>query len=493
MAVDLHSKTLAGWLWISLRGLLAVALLLFTAPFVALMFYASPSEDDFARATLGPQNATGFRCPSQLGNFSVAWAQFANIDAGHTTVAGSGRWLTSLLQTAAMNTFGLSSAYGWLLLAVMLATIIALAYFLRSLLVIPPGSAVLCAGVLYTAWLASLSTPRESVFWLTGAIEYQLPVATLLVIAALLWEDKHTVFRYVLLVCLSMAAPAQHEIAGAFLVMCLLGGWVVSRALRLSQRLWLLALASAAVSFAAIMLSPAMVWKLSLSHGHVAAGFVRAIRPHIKHALEHDLAWVLNPVVILAAVSIPMLPSRSENNETGASYPKWLALVGIGTLGILSVEYAGIEMASYFDEFPPRLLGFYQFVFIAVWVCVVVTGAPEFSRIRLGAKSVVLMLFVASICSSENFALALHDVGGPARPWHTSSTARLSQRGHIVQLEALPPRPLMFRESGLSWKTDCWVNQCMAAYLGADLVSLRGPTENHWDGGNPCDPDPSVR
>src|SRR5215813_10831312 len=91
MAVDLQGKNLAGWLWLSLRCLLAVALLLFTAPFVALMFYASPSEDDFARATLSPQNATGFRCPGQQGNFSVAWAQFANIDAGHRTVAGSGR------------------------------------------------------------------------------------------------------------------------------------------------------------------------------------------------------------------------------------------------------------------------------------------------------------------------------------------------------------------------------------------------------------------
>src|SRR5262249_29149649 len=154
---------------------------------------------------------------------------------------------------------------------------------------------------------------------------------------------------------LSIAAPAQHEIAGAFLVMCLLGGWVVSRALRLSQRLWLLALASAAVSFAAIMPSPAMAWTLSLSHGHVAAGFVRAMRPHIKHALEHDLALVLNPAVILAAISIPMLPLRSENNKTDANYPKWLTLVGVGTLALLSIEYAGIEMASYFDEFPPRL------------------------------------------------------------------------------------------------------------------------------------------
>jgi hypothetical protein len=33
------------------RALIPIALLIFGTPFIALMFYASPHEDDFARAT----------------------------------------------------------------------------------------------------------------------------------------------------------------------------------------------------------------------------------------------------------------------------------------------------------------------------------------------------------------------------------------------------------------------------------------------------------
>ena len=254
--------------------LLSCAVVVFFLPFVVLMFFAAPSEDDFARAALAPQTLNGFRCPSGVGSLAVAWAQYANMDAGQKTASGSGRWVTSLLQTTVMHNVGFSGSYGWLLLLVALTNVCALAYFLKNLLDISGARALLVGGVLYAAWLASFSPISESLYWFTGAVEYQLPISGLLVLGGLLCKSRHSVYGYVAMAILAIAVPAEHEIAGSFLVVCLFGGLMVAAVLRKPLRPWLLCLALAGLSFAAIMLSPAMAMKLTIGHVRSSERFI---------------------------------------------------------------------------------------------------------------------------------------------------------------------------------------------------------------------------
>jgi hypothetical protein len=477
------------------RALIPTALLIFIAPFVLLMFYASPAEDDFARASFGPPNAVGFRCPSQLNSFGVAWAQYANIDAGHETVGGSGRWLTSMIQTGSMSTFGLSASYGWLLLLVMATNVCALSYFFRRFLNVPRFNALLAAGVLYAAWLASFSNPSESVYWLTGAIEYQLPVTSLLIVAGLLCRDKQTVFSYIALGLLAIAIPAQHEIAGVFLCVCLFAGVVAARYLKLQLRPWSIAFGLCSLSLASIMLSPAMFLKLKIGHAHSTLGYFSHIQPYAKRAIENSITWALNPGILLATICIPLLLWPHGKRDAEYRPPEWLSIAALGAMCVLMVEYAHIEMASYFKEFPPRLVGFYQFVFVVMFVCLVLVAIPELSKIQFstGARIGIFMLFAISVLSSGNFRAATRDLRGPARSWHKSSAVRLTQTGNALEFDALPPKPELFKESGLSKDTTCWINQCMATYLHADFVSLRGPKENHFGGANYCDKDAPVK
>jgi len=457
------------------RTLIPLVLVAFAVPFVALMFCAAPVGDDFPKAAVAPPNADGYRCPGHVSSFAVAWAQYANIDNGRMIQGGtgSGRWLSSLLETIVMSKSGLSTSYGWLLLLVMLTNVAALSYFFRSVLRVPRTRALLAASVLYAVWLASLNDLTENVFWLTGALEYQLSISAMLALAGLFCKSRHTVTSYVLLAVLAIAIPAQHEIAGSFLVACLLAGIVAALVLKLPIRPWLLSFGLAALSFAAIMLSPAMISKLG-RHSTLLYAF----------AVKGCIHWVLNPPFLLAAICIPLLLWTSE--DTGSEYqpPRWLAVVGIGAICVLLVEYAGLGMVIH----RARIDGWFQFVFLVLLVSVILVGVPEASKIRIstGTRIAIFLLFGVSLLSSGNFHQAERDVRGPARSWHRSSIARLAERGRSLQCDPLPPKPILFRESGLSKNPGCWVNQCLAAYLGADSVALKGPSENNWGGDTPC-------
>jgi hypothetical protein len=470
------------------RVVIPAALLVFAAPFIALMFLAAPAADDFARAILAPPNSTGFTCVRQTQILAAAWDQYA-------TAGGAGRWLTGFLQLLAMHTFGLSSSYGWLLLLVMLTNVAALSYFFSSLARVPHTRAVLAAGVFYAVWLASFPTPGDNIFWLTGAMEYQLSLTAMLILAGLLCTSGDTIRRYLVLAVLAVAVPAQHEIAGAFLVVCLLAGVVVARVLHLPSRQWLVCLALAVLSLAVIMLSPAMAFKFAVGHGHSTVGYLTQILPYAKRTVGHVIRWVLNPPVLLGALCVPLLLWADDGPENEYRPPRLIALAGTGALCVLLGEFAQGEMVTFSYSFPSRVVGWFQFVFLLLFICVVLTGVPEISKMRLsaGSRIGIYALFAASLLTSETFRLATRDVLGPARSWHRSNMIRLMEKGSVLQFDALPPKPDMFQETGLSKDPKCWVNQCMAVYLGANVVSLKGPKENHWDGGNLCDLDPREK
>src|SRR3989442_1235007 len=77
------------------------------------------------------------------------------------------------------------------------------------------------------------------------------------------------VWYYVLVVLLSIAVPAQHEIAGAFLCVTLFVGAVVMRVKRLPAGQWYLSLGMAALSQAIVMVSPGNTIRAAQEHKHL--------------------------------------------------------------------------------------------------------------------------------------------------------------------------------------------------------------------------------
>jgi len=120
------------------RALIPIALSVFGAPFIALLFYASPHEDDFARATASFDDPLRYYCarrPNAHTMAAMVWNEYTK---------GSGRWVTSLLDNLALNKLNFVSSYGWLLLLVMFTTIISLSYFFATLLRVPRAKSTTC-------------------------------------------------------------------------------------------------------------------------------------------------------------------------------------------------------------------------------------------------------------------------------------------------------------------------------------------------------------
>jgi hypothetical protein len=470
------------------RALIPVALSVFAAPFIALLFYSSLNTDDFVKATLAACTGTTavsacVRLPNVL---TMAWTEYSSIET-------SGRWLAALLESLAMSKSNLIASYGWLLLLVMLTNIAALSYFFATILRVPRTRALLAAGVFYAAWLASVASPAENVFWLTGAMEYQLPLSAMLILAGLISKPRHTIFSYIALVALAIAIPAQHEIAGAFLLPCLLAGVVAARILKLPTPQWWLGLGLVALSFGAVMLSPAMAFKLSLRPR--IPWDVAHVLPYAKRVVDHGINWMMNPAILLCAFCMPLLLRTREDSSSGSEYrpPKWLALAALGAMCVLLAEFASAEMSSGYAVMPPRTVGWFQFVFSLLLVCVILIGIPEISQIKFSPSSRIgiSMLLVVSLLGSGNFHSAEKDLRGPARPWWEGSVARLRQRGSSLRFEPLPPRPTLFKYTSLAMEpasSRCWVNQCMALYLGAKTVAVEDFRENPDGCGSDHDP-----
>ncbi len=448
--------------------LIPAALLVFGAPFIGLLFYATMNLDDFAKADLTGQCVWHAR----LTVTGMAWSVYTS---------STGRWVTALLQSLLMSKLDLSTYYGWLLLLVVLTNIAALSYFFASFLHVPATRALLAGGAFYAAWLASVPSPGENVFWLTGATEYQLPISSLLIMAALLCKPKHTTFSYISLAVLAIAIPGLHEIAGAFLLVCLLVGVVATRLLNLPARQWLLSLGLASISFAAIMLSPGKTQEFA--YDKPSWGLVH-ILPYAKSALSYGIGWVLNPAVLLCAFCLPALLWTGHDSSIEPEFlpPRWLAWAALGAMGALLIEFAGagISISRSYGQVPPRAVGWFEFVFSLLLVCVIVTGMPEIARMRLSSRSrvAVLTLFALSLVGSRNFRLAEKDLRGPARPYWRSGIARLKQHGVHLQFEPLPPKPALFRETMLSPDPTCPANRCMAVYLGASTATVKSPGES---------------
>jgi hypothetical protein len=415
--------------------LIPVTLLVFAAPFIALLFYSSMTVDDFAKATL----AFYIRQPSIL---SITWLYYTR---------SSGRWLTTILQCFVMSRADLTVFYGWLLLLIMLSNIAALSYFLVSFLRVSSGQALLAAGVFYAVWLTNVPTPIQGVFWLTVAFEYQLSLTAMLILAGLLCKPRHAAWSYMAIAALAIAIPGQHEIAGLFTFICLLGAVAAVRLQKSEARQWWLALGLTTVSLAVIMLSPGKV--LQFAHGHKTPWDVAHILPYAKRAMEHGIDWAMNPAVLLYAFCSSFL-LRSEDLADGREYipPRWLALAGLGAMGALLVEFASAEMTSGYGVFPPRTVGWFQFVFSLLLVGVIVIGVPEISRVSLSpvSRAALSLFLVASLLGFANFRLAEKDLRGPARPYWKSSIARLRQRGDALQFGPLPARPALFEEPSLA-------------------------------------------
>jgi hypothetical protein len=376
-----------------------------------------------------------------------------------------------------MHYCDLVAGYGWMLLLVVVCNLAALWLFFRTFFNFSRYSSLLSAAVFYSAWLASLAHPEEVIFWLTGATEYFLSLSTLLILACLLYKPRRSVWYFVVVILLSIAVPAQHEMAGTFLWVLLLSGMLLTRFLKLPSQHWYAAFMSGSLSQLVVMRSSGNSIRAIQEHRHLWD--VRQFPKWFAHSSYHGLDWLSSPSILLAACCLLLIYQRNyASQDPNKSWPKWVPPAAIAGMVFIVAEYCLVEMASG-SWSPDRVVAWFTFIFCLLFVCLVLTGVPEISRIPFSqaTKAGVLLLWAVTLLGSNNFRLALEDLHGPARVWHRIDAEQLSQRGGNINFQLPSKYPKLFMEQEITSDSGCWVNRCLANFLHASTVTSSNSAE----------------
>ena len=444
------------------RLIVPCVLIVFAAPFLALLFYSLPATDDFCKATLS------FDSVPQSSVLSVTWMYYTK---------WSSRWLTTFLQSLVMSHVNLTTHYGWLLLIVILTNLVALWYFFRTLFRLSGTTALLVAGTFYAAYVASLDDLQLELYWLTGATEYNLSFSTLLVLVSLLYQARRAVWYYVAVALLSIAIPAQHEIAGTLLCMISLVGVIVTRVKKLPGRQWYLSLGMAVLSQAFVMLSPGNAIRAAQEHKQLWD--IAHIPRWVAHSFYHGLNWFSHPPILVAGFCIFLLCQRDQDASAAEDLPeRWLGVAGVCAMFAVLGEVALVETASGI-WIPSRVVAWFEFVFWLLFVCVILKGIPEIHRVRFSQTTKIgaFGLLAVILLGSSNFRAAVEDLRGPAQSWWRMNSSRLQQRGGALEFQGTARYPKLAMHQSLSSDSGCFVNKCAANYLRAKTVVVKDSAE----------------
>lgn len=446
------------------RFVVSFVLIGFAAPFVVLLFYSLPATEDFCKATLSfmavPQ-------PDILSLTRMYYTQW------------SARWLTTFLQSFLMSHLDLVHMYGWLLLSVIVTNLAALWYFFHTFFGLPRTNSFLAAGIFYAAYLASVTNPVAALYWLTGAIEYNLSFSTLLVLLSILYRGGRSAWYYVIVVLLSLAVPAQHEIAGTLLCAVVVSGVVVMRVKRLPARQWYLSLGTALLSLGFVIFSPGNVRRAAAHHTQLWD--LAHLPKWVAHSVYHGLGWLSSASILVSACCILLLSQdSSEPEETNNLPPRWLAKAGLGAMFLVLCDVSLVEIATA-AFIPDRVANWFEFVFWLSFVCAIF-GVAEIRRVRFspGKRTGAFILLAATLLASWSFRAAVKDLRGPMQSWWRIDSARLKQHGGALEFETPAPYskyPKFAVPQSLAADPSCYVNKCLATYLHANSVVVRDSIE----------------
>jgi hypothetical protein len=437
-------------------------LIVFAAPFLVLLFYSLPATDDFCKATLS------FDSVPQSSVLSVTWMYYTK---------WSSRWLTTFLQSLVMSHVNLTTHYGWLLLTVIITNLAALWYFFRTVFRLSRTTALLVAGTFYAAYVASLDDLQLQLYWLTGATEYNLSFSTLLVLVSLLYQARRAVWSYVVVALLSIAIPAQHEIAGTLLCMISFAGVIVVRLKKLPARQWYLGFGMAILSQAVVVLSPGNAIRAAQEHKQLWD--LAHIPRWVAHSFYHGLNWFSHPAILVAGFCIFLLCQRNQDASAAEDLPeRWLGVAGVCAMFAVLGEVALVETASGI-WIPSRVVAWFEFAFWLLFVCVILRGIPEIHRVRFSQRTKIgaFGLLAVILLGSSNFRAAVEDLRGPAQSWWLMNSSRLQQRGGALEFQGPARYPKLAMHQSLSADSGCFVNKCMANYLRAKTVVVKDSAE----------------
>jgi hypothetical protein len=452
----------------SITAVLAIALAFFT--------WTQPVADDFCR-----------------GVVDVGPLDYARINY----LEHSGRWAALALDAAVLPRLPLTSPW-YPLATLLLFTLWALALHIlvRTTLDMADGGRHWhwTAGLIAILW-AGLPSTGQTVYWLTGAVEYLLAASScLLTIVMLSWSTRLSstpraragwLFAAILLAILT---TGLHEITGAFLTVLIAAGIALHWRSDVTVRAqWCAVGVVCAVGLAVTVLAPGNTVRMA-----DAAADTMGLVDHMGPAgiVSWQISELLLPWLVdakLVALTIILLASgRAIRFAPLIARPEqvaaWRILAPAATLACLGGGLlAPIVLLG--NAGPGRLHSLLYEAIVIGWSCTVF--AWTFGRRPMGEMAdrrfriFGYCLLSVGLAASPNVSSLPSNLFGARSviPWaanlrHEYARARAAA-GQNLSLHFGPRRPeptVYFKDEGLRPNPDDWRNRCYAEYF--DVASV---------------------
>jgi hypothetical protein len=447
--------------------MLAVAVVAIAA--VSLATFALPQADDFVLAVEGRE-----RGPAGY--------------ARHVYAIWSGRWFGHALIAALLASGDPTRSYPWLIAGLLACQLLGLHALVRMVVGAEPSRAGVLGYALglFALLFASRPSPAETVYWVSGAVPYQLSVSSCIFLVALLVRPPPVgrtgawLGRGLAVSLLAVCIPGLHELVGlAALLVVAVGSAVAWRVGSRTLPLWVVALGCAAVGLLVVVLAP----------GNELRGRFFTDARDVEHALgwlardaaRYARVWLLDPKLLAATTLLAVLPALARLR------PAWIEWRSISWRGIIPCAWLAILAAALFAPrwatggwVPRRVVDTNYAIFVIGWLLSVFvwTRHAEETRVlpdgvRLVARWAALGVFAAALLLTGNTPTAMADLTQRASAWHRALGARyaLARRAGRDGASTLvvprpPPRPRLFTVLELTPDPDHWANRGFARFFG---------------------------
>jgi hypothetical protein len=444
-------------------------------PALALVFFAEPVADDFERAI--------------------------SVDVSHAVASAyshrTGRWAEIGLDSFLLSRLPMLSVYSGLLLGLQVVHFFALLAFWQMLV----GSAISLWGRLGLALgslaflLAGYPEPSETVYWVPGGIEYQLPVSLALLCLALLsvttrvpLRPSHALPRAFVLGVFGVAITGLHELVALALSGVLFTGTVfvlVER--RPNPGIWLILLVFVALGTALSVFAPGNAergavdfpYGRSISYGIMALGKL----------LMRVLRWIdlklVAASVLFALTFGPQLRPSKQDPPHRARIRTWAipiagASILLGSCALLTFATGGVG--------PVRSHNLLYMEFCIAWFTSFVTVLKIAPGLRWPVNSstrawrnVAATFFCVSLIGSMNHGMATRDLLLHAVPWGRAmaeryelvrQAAKLNGAAADVVVPPVVPPAVFWRELDIRHDPDFPINRFFATYFGVRSIRV---------------------
>jgi hypothetical protein len=456
---------------------LAPASFLGLMPWIVLVFWVSPSADDFCYFASVRQHGWAGAQLWWYGTHSGRFSATALQTGVGWLIDSLSRDVWTTLRFVALADLALIWLLGWRFVRIMAGHW-------------PRAWRLVATNIMVSVLLVSLVNAKEAVYWLNAAMAYLPPALfvwwLLQALARMMQDDvSPEPGETAGLTVAAFVAAGMNELVAPTVIAVLAGmaylQWRRRHPASDQGRLLLIALATL-IGFAVVVLAPGNAMRLDAYPGSrdVLAAPLRGAA-----ALLAFLVLRLGGTPALigwlgVAGLVSAQDARRRHREPAASSPLWLMPALFLVVGWVELSIGYFSMGSLLPTRAQNMLFVFGFVALtttAIWWGRGPGGAALIERLGPRRQRRLLLVMAAICLSSATIWISLYDaaLSGPRFLAQNRERVRLIEGapGADVAVPALSAQPTLLFVSDLSTDPQHWYNRCVADYFGKRSVTAR--------------------